>query len=66
VITANWEASSGNKWNVPLGGGFGKTFKIGQQHLQAKVGAFANVVRPDGGASWQLQFNLNFLFPQKK
>ncbi len=64
VITANWEASSSNRWNVPLGGGFGKTFKIGQQPLQAKVGAFANVVRPDGGASWQAQFNLSFLFPQ--
>ena len=65
VITANWEASSSNRWNVPPGGGFGKTFKIGQQPLQAKVGVFANVVRPDGGASWQAQFTLSFLFPQK-
>ena len=22
IITANWEASSGNKWTVPLGGGW--------------------------------------------
>jgi hypothetical protein len=64
VITANWKASSGNRWNIPLGGGFGKTFKIGKQHMQAKVGAFYNVVKPSGGADWQAQFNLNLLFPK--
>jgi len=64
VITANWEASSSNRWNIPVGGGLGKTFAIGGQHVQAKAGAFANVVRPDGGASWQAQFSLTFLFPQ--
>lgn len=64
IITANWEASSGNRWNVPLGGGLGKTFKIGGQPLQAKLGAFSNVVKPDGGADWQVQFSLNFLFPE--
>jgi hypothetical protein len=64
VITANWKASSGNQWTVPLGGGLGKTFKVGEQALQAKVGAFYNVIRPSSGADWQVQFNLNFLFPK--
>ena len=27
IITANWEADSGNKWTVPFGGGVGKIFR---------------------------------------
>ena len=27
-ITANWKAANNNRWTVPLGGGFGKIFKI--------------------------------------
>jgi len=66
VISANWNASSGNKWTVPLGGGVGKTFMIGSQHMQFKAAAFYNVVRPSGGPDWQIQTSLNFLFPEKK
>ena len=65
IITANWEASSSNRWNVPLGGGLGKSFKIGEQSMQFLGGAYANVIRPDNGASWQLFANLTFLFPVK-
>ena len=28
IITANWKASSGDKWTVPVGGGAGKLFKL--------------------------------------
>ena len=32
IITANWEASSGNKWACcPLGAGIGKIFTIGER-----------------------------------
>ena len=30
IITANREASSGNKWTVPVGAGVGKLFKLGK------------------------------------
>jgi len=30
VITANWEADSGNRWTVPVGGGAGKVVKLGE------------------------------------
>jgi hypothetical protein len=40
IITANWEANSGNKWTVPFGGGFGKIFRIGNQPMNAQVQAF--------------------------
>ena len=34
VITANWEARSDNRWTVPIGGGIGRIFKIGDQPVQ--------------------------------
>ena len=46
VITANWEANSDNRWTVPIGGGIGRIFKIGDQPVNAQLTAY-NVVTPD-------------------
>ena len=43
IITANWEADSGNRWTVPLGGGFGKIFRIGNQPMNAQLQGFYHV-----------------------
>lgn len=64
IITANWEAESGNKWTVPFGGGVGKIFKIGKQPMNAQVQAFYNVEKPDNGPDWTLRLQLQFLFPK--
>jgi len=64
IITANWEADSGNKWTVPFGGGFGKIFRIGKQPMNAQVQAFYNVGKPDLGPDWTLRLQLQFLFPK--
>jgi hypothetical protein len=40
IITANWEASSGNKWAFPLGAGIGKIFRIREQPMNASLQAF--------------------------
>ena len=64
ILTANWEASSGNKWTVPFGGGVGKIFKIGKQNLNGQVQAFYNVEKPENGPDWQLRVQLQFLFPK--
>ena len=64
IITANWEASSGNKWTVPFGGGFGKIFNIGKQPLNGQVQAFYNVEKPKNGPDWQLRLQLQFPFPK--
>jgi hypothetical protein len=64
VITANWEADSGNKWTIPFGGGFGKIFRIGKQSMNTQLQAFYNVEKPDSGAEWTLRFQLQFLFPK--
>ena len=37
TITANWEASSGNVWTVPVGGGMSRVFKLGYQPVNASA-----------------------------
>ena len=47
TITYNDQASSGNKWNVPVGLFAGKTVKIGNTPLNIKAGLEYSVVSPD-------------------
>jgi len=64
IITANWEADSGNQWTVPLGLGVGQIFRIGKQPMNGQVSAYYNVEKPEYGADWQLRIQLQFLFPK--
>ena len=64
-ITANWLAESGQKWTVPIGGGFGRLFKLGDQPVSALMQGFYNVVRPDGAPTWTLRAQLSLLFPER-
>lgn len=64
IVTANWDAPSGQRWTVPLGGGAGKLFKIGSQAMNARVEAYYNIERPDSAPDWQWGFTVQFLFPK--
>ena len=64
IITANWEADSGNKWVIPFGGGMGKVFRIGKLPINAQTQAFYNVEQTTLGPDWTLRFQLSFLFPK--
>lgn len=64
VITANWEASSGNEWTVPIGGGVGRVFKIGDQPINSRLEFYSNVVQPDGAPDWNVTFTWQFMFPK--
>jgi len=64
VITANWEASHGDRWTVPIGGGVGRVFKIGRQPVNMQLSAYYNVAKPTGAADWQLRAQVQFLFPK--
>lgn len=64
VITANWSADSSETWTIPIGGGIGKVFKVGKQPVNAAIKAYHNVQSPRTGADWQLQFQIQFLFPK--
>jgi hypothetical protein len=46
TIEADWEAPSANQWTIPIGGGFGKQFKIGEHQFQFYGQVGYNVVRP--------------------
>ena len=76
IVTADWKADRGRDvWTVPLGGGFGKLFRLGQilpleGHPMAKLpintqlAAYGNVHHPEFGPKWQLRFQIQFLFPK--
>lgn len=64
VMTANWEASSSNRWTVPVGGGAGRVFKIGEQAINARLEAYYNAVKPDSAPEWSINFTWQFLFPK--
>lgn len=64
VMTANWEAVSSNQWTVPLGGGVGRVFKVGDQPINSRLEAYYNAVQPDGAPEWNITFTWQFLFPK--
>jgi hypothetical protein len=63
VVTANWLARSQDRWTVPVGGGFGRLFKVDKLPINAQVQAFYNVARPQGAPTWTLRFQVQALFP---
>jgi hypothetical protein len=64
VITSNWEATDDNKWTVPVGGGVGRVFKLGKQHVNIKAATYYNAVSPKDASDWNFQFTWTFLFPK--
>ncbi|MCX2983420.1 neuromedin U [Halieaceae bacterium IMCC14734] len=64
VITADWEASSDDRWRIPLGGGAGKVIRIGGQAVDLKLQGFKYVSSADSAPDWTLQFQFKLLFPQ--
>lgn len=57
TVTYNDKASSGNKWNVPVGPYVGRTIKVGKTPLNIRVGAEYSVVSPDDFGN-RFQFRL--------
>lgn len=76
ILTADWKAKkAGDVWTVPVGGGFGKLFRLGQilpleghpiakLPINTQIGAYSNVAKPEFGPDWQLRFQIQFLFPR--
>lgn len=53
-----------DQWIVPVNFVVSQLFKIGDQPVQAFVGARYYVETPTGGPEWGLRFGLTFLFPK--
>ena len=63
IVASNWRATPGQQWTVPVGGGFGRVFKIGDQPVNASIGGYYNAVRPTATPVWQLRASVALLFP---
>ena len=63
ILTADWNAASGQHWVVPFGAGGGKIFRIGKLPFNGNVSAYYNAVRPDIGPEWTLRVQLALLLP---
>ena len=64
IITANWEADSGNQWTVPVGAGIGHIFHLGRLPVNAQIGGYYGIIRPDNGPTFQLRVQVQFMFPK--
>jgi len=65
IITANWLTASDDRWTLPIGGGVGKIVRLGELPTNFQLHEFDSVVTPhQGGADWQLRFQVQFLFPK--
>jgi hypothetical protein len=64
IVTMNWLAAPGQQLTLPLGGGVGKIFNIGQQPINAQLSGYYNVVRPDYGPEWQIRAQIQLMFPK--
>ena len=65
IITANWRAAPGQQWTVPVGGGIGRVFRIGDQPVNLSIAGYYNVERPTGTSTWQLRTSFALLFPER-
>lgn len=61
TITADWLAPSGQRWLVPIGGGPGKTFKMGKKFYCGTAQLFYNAVKPDFLGSWEIIFQFQVI-----
>ncbi|HEY7289138.1 MAG TPA: hypothetical protein VH583_04815 [Vicinamibacterales bacterium] len=64
IITANWDASSGNRWTVPIGAGITRTAVFNKRPMNLGVQYYGNAVKPDGSAGYQLRFVVALLYPE--
>jgi hypothetical protein len=64
ILNANWKASPGNVWTVPVGGGAGRILRFGFQPVNISAAFYGNAVHPVAGSSWSMRLQIAFLFPK--
>lgn len=66
IITADWEASPGDRWTLPVGIGFGRHHRIPNRPrlaITTRLSGFYNALRSNGDPKWQLLGTLVFWKP---
>jgi len=64
IITANWEADSGNRWTIPIGMGAGKVLRLGRLPLNCSAQGYYNLDKPVTGGDWTLRLQVQVLLPK--
>ena len=64
VITANWQATAGNVWTAPVGGGVGRVMRLGLQPVNVSAQFYGNAAHPQNGSNWSMRLQIAFLFPK--
>lgn len=64
ILTANWDATDGDEWTVPLGIGITRTTVFNRRPMNLGVQYYHNVERPEGSAGQQLRFTVSLLYPR--
>jgi len=64
LISANWKASTGNVWTVPVGGGVGRILRLGLQPVNISAQFYGNAAHPSNGSPWGMRLQMAFLFPK--
>ena len=67
-ITADWTVDEHNRWTVPVGGGFGRVFPVGNTVMDIHVQGFYNGLTPPAAGmtnvgKWTALLVVHFLFP---
>lgn len=62
IITANWKAS-GQKWLVPVGGGFGKVLNIHSNPWAFTLQGYYNAIKPVGAPNWSVRLSVIVAIP---
>ena len=61
TITADWEATSSERWTVPVGGGVSRLFYAGEVPLELAFQSFYNVVAPEDGPDWSVNIQFSVI-----
>jgi hypothetical protein len=64
VVSANWQASRGNVWTLPFGGGVGRIMRLGLQPVNVSGQLYGNAAHPTAGSPWGMRLQIAFLFPK--
>ena len=68
LLFADWTLPVGHGWNVLVGGGVGRSFRLAGQPMQVSVEGYYNAVKPQVAGeellgNWSIRTQWQILFP---
>ena len=66
ILTANWDASDGNEWTIPIGLGITRTTVFNGRPMNIGVQYYRNIEHPDGSAGQQFRLFIALLYPERR